>query len=156
MTFASTLSYVVLAITAAVLLYAAIIDVREFQIPNAFIIILICLFAAHTWLSGGWTQFPLNLAFAVFMFLVLLFFYARNWLGGGDVKILTVAFLWVGTHYALMFAIFLAVFSCVYVLGARLGWLRVQKISGRSRIPFAPSVAVALIVTFSVAARWAL
>ena len=156
MTFASTLSYVVLAITATVLLYAAIIDFREFQIANEFIIILVCLFAAHTWLSGGWTQLHWNLAFAVFMFLVLLFFYARNWLGGGDVKILTVAFLWVGIHYALIFAIFLALFSCVYLLGARLGWLRVQKIKGRNRIPFAPSVAAALIVTFALAARWSL
>jgi prepilin peptidase CpaA len=154
MTFAPTLSYVVLAITAAILVYAAIIDFQKFQIANEFIIILVCLFAAHTWLSGEWTQLYRNLAFAGFMFVVLLFFYVRNWLGGGDVKILTVAFLWVGIHYALIFTIFLALFSCVYLLGARLGWLRVQKIEGRNRIPFAPSVAVALIVTFALAARW--
>ena len=37
------------------------------------------------------------------MFFVMMFFYAQNWLGGGDVKILTVAFLWVGIRYALPF-----------------------------------------------------
>ena len=148
MTFASLSSYVVLAITAAVLFYAAIIDLREFKIPNELIIVLVCLLAVYSWLTGYWTQLHWNLAFAFFMLVVLLFFYTQKWLGGGDVKILTVAFLWVGIHCALTFAIFLAAFSFIYLIGAKLEWLRVQELKGRKRIPFAPSVAAALMATF--------
>ena len=153
MTLASPLSYLVLAVAAVVLLCAAIIDLRKFQIPNTFIIILLCLFAAHASLSGQWTQLYSNFAFAAFMLVVLLFFYTKNWLGGGDVKILTVAFLWVGIRGGLIFAILLAIFSFLHLLAARLGWLRVQDPKGRKRIPFAPSVAAALIVTLFLAAQ---
>jgi prepilin peptidase CpaA len=151
---ASTLSYLVLATAVIVLLYAAIIDLRKFEIPNECIIILVCLFAAYAWLTGQWTtQLPWNLAFAAFMLFVLLFFYMKNWLGGGDVKILAVAFLWVGIHFSLIFAILLAIFASGHLVGAKLGWLRVQELNGGKRIPFAPSVAVALIVTLALAAR---
>lgn len=153
MTFASPFYYVVLAITAIVLLCAAIVDLRKFKIPNAFIIILVCLFAANEWLSGQWTQLHWNLAFAAFMLVVLLFFYAKNWLGGGDVKFLTVAFLWVGIRSALTFAILLAIFSFLHLLALKLGWLRAQEPKKSKRIPFAPSVAAALIVTLIIAAQ---
>ena len=97
---------------------------------------------------------PWNLTFAAFMLVVLLFFYARNWLGGGDVKLLAVAFLWVGIHRALIFAILLALFSFGHLVGAKLGWLRLQELKDGKRIPFAPSVAAALILTMALAVRW--
>lgn len=150
MTFASLSSYVVLAITAAVLFYAAIIDLRKFKIPNEIIIVLLCLFVVFSWLTSYWTQLYWNLAFAFFMLVVLLFFYAQRWLGGGDVKILTVAFLWVGIHCAFIFAIFLVAFSFIHLIAARFEWLRVQEMEGRKRIPFAPSVALALTSTFAL------
>lgn len=148
MTFTSLSSHVVLAITAVVVCYAAKIDLREFKIRNELLIVLIGLFAVHSWLSGRWTQLHWDLAFAFLMLVVLLFFYEQNWLGGGDVKILTVAFLWVGIHCALLFAIFLAIFSFIHLVGTKFKWLRAQELEGRQRIPFAPSVAAALIVTF--------
>jgi prepilin peptidase CpaA len=48
--------------------------------------------------------------FAALMFVVMLAFYSIGWLGGGDVKILTVAFLWTGSSGALPFAILLSFF----------------------------------------------
>jgi prepilin peptidase CpaA len=79
----------------------------------------------------------------------MLIFYRIGWLGGGDVKILTVAFLWTGSSGALVFAILLSFFSGVHTLAARLGWVESRvTASGRRGIPFAPSVAAALICTF--------
>ena len=89
-----------------------------------------------------------NLAFAFLMFVILLYFYAQNWLGGGDVKILTVAFLWVGLRCAFPFAVLLLIFSTVHFVAAKFKWVNVRQIEGRQQIPFAPSVAAALIAIF--------
>ena len=82
------------------------------------------------------------------MFAVMLFAYARNMMGGGDLKILTVALLWVGPHCALPFAILLLVFGGLHTLAAWLRWVDAQRSDGRTRIAFAPAVAGALIGSF--------
>ncbi len=85
-----------LVITAAVLFYVALTDFKQFKIRNELILVLAGLFVVHALLSGRWVSAHWNLAFAAVMFGVMLYFYAQNWMGGGDVKILTVGFLWVG------------------------------------------------------------
>jgi len=83
------------------------------------------------------------------MFVILIVFYSLGWMGGGDVKILAIAFLWTGLSGALPFAILLALFSGAHGIAAKLGWVKSQVTAGgRRRIPFAPSVAAALICTF--------
>jgi hypothetical protein len=47
-----------------------------------------------------------------------------------------------------VFAILLTVFIVIHLIAVRLGWAEVQELRGRKRIPFAPSIAAALIVTF--------
>jgi hypothetical protein len=47
-----------------------------------------------------------------------------------------------------MFAILLAVFVIIHLIVVKLGWTKVQELRGSKRIPFAPSIAAALIVTF--------
>ena len=82
------------------------------------------------------------------MFLFLLLFYARGWIGGGDVKMLSVAFLWTGVHDAFVFSVLLSICAGLHVLVVRRGRStsgRVVKPDGRMRIPFAPSIAGALI-----------
>jgi prepilin signal peptidase PulO-like enzyme (type II secretory pathway) len=69
-------------------------------------------------------------------------------MGGGDVKMLAVTFLWTGIQCALVFAILLTIFIVVHLGIVKLGWAKVQEVRGRKRIPFAPSIAAALIVTF--------
>jgi Flp pilus assembly protein protease CpaA len=70
-------------------------------------------------------------------------------MGGGDVKILTVALLWVGVDCALVFAILLFVFASLHALAARFGWTGSQLAGDNNqRIAFAPSVAAALISVF--------
>jgi Flp pilus assembly protein protease CpaA len=61
-----------------------------------------------------------NVAFAALMFYVMLYFYAQNLMGSGDVKILTVGFLWVGFLCAFPFAARLAVFAAVHVVAEKL------------------------------------
>jgi prepilin peptidase CpaA len=142
------LSHVVLVITAAVLFYVALTDFKQFKIRNEIILVLAGLFVVHAILSGRWVSAHWNLAFAALMFSVMLYFYAQKLMGGGDVKILTVAFLWVGFVCALPFAVLLAIFAAVHVVAVKLGWAEVQQVNGKKRIPLAPSVAAALILCF--------
>jgi len=142
------LSNIVLVITATTLFYVAINDLREFKIRNEMIVTLACLYGIYAFLSGQWTHAHWNLALAAFMFVFLLIFYARNWLGGGDVKILTIGFLWTGDRYALPFAVLLLAFASIHVGAAKFGLVAVKYTDGRMRLPFAPAVAAALIGVF--------
>jgi prepilin peptidase CpaA len=141
--------YFVLVITSALLLRAAWTDLREYKIRNELILTLATLFVLYTVLTGHWANLKLDVPFAALMFLVMLAVYSLGWMGGGDVKILAVAFLWTGLYSALPFAILLALFCSAHSLAAKFGWVGSRDTaSGRQRIPFAPSVAAALICTF--------
>src|SRR5207247_4497766 len=89
-----------------------------------------------------------NLALAAFMFAIMLYFYAQNLMGGGDVKILTVGFLWIGFNCALLFAVLLAASAAAHVLAAKFKWVDVQRVGEHNRIPLAHSVAAAMIFCF--------
>ena len=148
MAFSAPLSQVVLVIAATVLFYVGLTDFKHFKIGNELILVLAGLFVAHALLSGRWVSAHWNLAFAALMFAVMLYFYAQSLMGGGDVKILTVGFLWVGFRCAFPFAVLLATFSAVHVVAAKFGWAEVQQVGDKKRIPLAPSVAAALILCF--------
>ena len=144
------LADIVLVITAAVLFYVAVTDLKHYRIRNELILLLIGLFVLHLVLSGRWVNAAWNLGLAALVFAFLVFFYSRHWVGGGDVKILTVAFLWTGVDCALAFALLLLVFAWLHVVAARFGLVQSppsEDGSGR-RIAFAPSVAAALIAVF--------
>lgn len=144
-------SVVVLIVTAALLAYVALNDLRYYKIRNDLIFVLAVLFFFHALVSGRWENVHWNIAFATVMFIVMLLLYSRNLMGGGDVKLLTIAFLWVGIGCAFPFAILLLLFSGIHVIATQLGWANTQRIGNddeRKRIPFGPSIAAALIGVF--------
>ena len=145
MTLASSASHAVLVLTAALLFYIAVTDLREFRIRNELIIVLATLFFAHAGLSGRWVALHWNIGFAALMFVLMLIAYAQNLMGGGDLKLATVGFLWSGASCALPFVLILAVFAILHTLAAKLGLVRAQQVGGRVKVAFAPSVAAGLI-----------
>jgi len=146
----AAVSYLILVIAAAVLFYAALTDLKHYKIRNDVILILVLLFFAHAFVSHRWAGIAWNIGFAAFILVVLIYFYSRNLVGGGDVKLLSVALLWAGVDCALPFAVLLLMFASIHTLAARLGWAGTQRLADddRQRIPFAPSIAAALIGTF--------
>jgi prepilin peptidase CpaA len=144
------LSNTILAMAAAVLFYAARTDLKNYRIRNELIIVLVGLFFLHSFLSGRWPGIPWNLGLSLLIFVVMLYFYSQNLVGGGDVKLLTVAFLWTGIDCALPFAMLLLIFVMLHTIVAKFGWAHSQhsEEDQRARIPFAPSVAAALISIF--------
>jgi prepilin peptidase CpaA len=142
-------AYFVLVAASGLLTYAAWTDLRKYKIPNDLVLVLASLFILYAFLAVRGIDLKWDLAFAALMFVLLLVVYAAGWIGGGDVKILGVAFLWTGLSAALAFAILLTLFSGLHLLLARFGWANSQQTeAGRRQIPFAPSVAGALIGVF--------
>ena len=84
---------------------------------------------------------------AFLVFLILLVFYSRKGMGGGDVKLLTVGYLWAGYTCMLPFSVLLLLFALIHAIVAKLGLVKTIGVD-RRRIPFAPVVAAALIGTF--------
>lgn len=138
----------VLVVTAGVLLYGAVRDLREYFISNSFVLLLAGLFFLHALLSGRWVTLHENVAFALLMFAILLLCYSKGWLGGGDVKLLTVAVLWVGLRCALPFSLFLFIFAALHTVAVKLKWVEGKHVEGRLKIAFAPSINAALIGSF--------
>jgi prepilin peptidase CpaA len=142
------ISNIILIITAGTLFYAAQSDFRNYTIPNGSILFLIVLFFVHAFVSGRWPIIHYNLGIASIIFTFCIVFYWQKLMGGGDVKIITVAFLWVGIDCALPLAILILLFSTVHVVAMKLGFNMVRSLGGRMKIPFAPSVAAALVCMF--------
>src|SRR5882757_2859382 len=144
------LTDIILVVAATVLFYAAVNDLRYFKIGNELIFLLVGLFILYMVLSGLWIHMAWNIGLAAFVFVFLIYSYSRHWMGGGDVKLLTVAFLWSGVECALAFAILLLLFAALHAVAARFGWAGSQQTNDdrRRRIAFAPSVAAALIAVF--------
>lgn len=143
-----TASYFILVLTAALLFYMAVTDLREFKIRNDLILVLGGLFFVHAVLSGRWIEMHWNVAFAAVAFALMLFCYAQGLMGGGDLKLMTVALLWSGVRCALPFLIILVIMALLHALAAKLDWVRAQRVNGRIRIAFAPSIAAGLIGIF--------
>jgi prepilin peptidase CpaA len=143
----AVLSHTVLVITAGVLFYAAWNDLRRQRIPNELIIVLAILYVIHAVVSGRWVEMHWNFALAFVMFLIMLVFYIWKTMGGGDLKLLTVGFLWAGFSCALPFTILLLAFALIHAFLVKMGFVDAIGEDGR-RVPFAPAIAAALIGVF--------
>jgi prepilin peptidase CpaA len=131
----------------AVLLYVGFTDFRTFKIRNDVLMLLVVLYVPLAIVSPScsWGEVVRSIALAVLVFAVLLWFFAQKLIGGGDVKLLSVACLWVGAQNALLFSALLLIFLVLHVGAARMGWANTKPMGGRNAIPYAPSVAGAMI-----------
>jgi prepilin peptidase CpaA len=132
------------------LFWIALTDFRSFKIRNEAVLVLAGLYLLYSATSGDWASVPWHLGFAILTLAGMTYFYAANKLGGGDIKLLTVAFLWTGPGSVLPFSLLLLVLIGIHYLAARVGWATAEKSPAGLRIPLAPSVAGALIGTFAL------
>ena len=136
--------------TAATLFWVALTDLREFKVRNELIIILVLLYVVYALFSGAWASMQWNFGFALLMLMGGTYAYSLQHIGGGDLKLLTVAFLWTGPWLAAPFVILLLIFTVLYYVAARVGLAAAQRTSAGLRIPLAPSLAGALIGVFAL------
>ena len=135
------------AATVVVLFYVGFTDFRTFKIRNESVALLLVLYIIYALIARSPYEILLNVAVSVAVFVVLLCFYARGAIGGGDVKLVSVVCLWIGTHCALLFSALLLVFIGFHVVAVRLRFASTQPMGSRQAIPYAPSIAGALIGT---------
>jgi Flp pilus assembly protein protease CpaA len=141
-------SQTILVISAGLLFYVALTDLKDYKVRNEFVALLMLLFFVHAFVSGRWALLPWNLAFAAAGFACLSYVYTWRVLGGGDVKLLTVALLWTGKDAALTFSILLLAFGIIHFIAVKFKFVSTITPDGPARIPYAPSIAAALIGTF--------
>src|SRR6516164_11297423 len=116
---AAAASQAVLLLTGGLLFYMALTDLKHFKIRNEFVLVLAALFFLHAFVSGRWVMIQWNFGFALLLCLIMFYFYLKNMMGGGDLKLLTVALLWVGPFCALPFALFVLLFVCVHLVAVK-------------------------------------
>ncbi len=133
------------AAAVAVLFYVGFTDFRTFKIRNDVVLLLLLMYVLLAFVDRSRSEILIDVILAAIMFGVLLWFFAHRAIGGGDVKFMTVVCLWVGSHCALLFSLLLLLFIGLHLLAARMGWARTKPMAGRHAIPYAPSVAGALI-----------
>jgi Flp pilus assembly protein protease CpaA len=142
-----TYKFYIEASLVAVLFYAAVTDLRIFKIPNNVVLLLLVLYVLFAIVARTASDIILNCILSTVTFAVLLWFYSKGAVGAGDVKFVTVACLWVGLHCAVLFSLLLLVLIGLHVFAAWMGWAATKPMAGRLAIPYAPSVAGALIGT---------
>ena len=148
MDIAQPAAHIVLVITAALLFYIAVNDLREFKIRNDLLLVLTALFFVHAALSGRWVTLHWNILFAAAMFAAMLWAYQLKLMGGGDLKLMVVAFLWCGLFCSIIFAVIVTFAALLHTFAALRGWVHAERVNGSLRVAYAPSIAVGLIGTF--------
>jgi prepilin peptidase CpaA len=144
------ISQIILIFASALLFYVALTDLKSYKVRNEVVGVLAILFFAHAAVSGRWILLPWNIGLAAATFGLLCLAYAKRMLGGGDVKLLTIAILWAGKDGALAFSMFLLLFSTIHLAAVKIKFAKTLSGDNRSKIPYAPSIAAALIGTFSM------
>lgn len=137
--------WVVGAAAIAVLCNIAITDLRTFKIYNSRVLLLLVLYGLFAAIARSPYEILSDVALGLVIFGFLFLFYLKNVVGGGDVKLVPVAALFVGTRSALPFALLLLIFTGLHLFATRMGWIPTLVVGDKRAISYAPSVAAALI-----------
>jgi prepilin peptidase CpaA len=132
----------VLLVLAALLVVAAVIDVRTFTISNR-LNLAVALSAPAYWLSVGLTPWPgmaIQIAAGALVFALLAGAFYAGMMGGGDVKLAAALALWFPPMLTVRFLVLMSIAGGVLTL-AILVWHRVQRREGRPEIPYGVAIA---------------
>ena len=140
--FNATFTGLLLAILAAILVFAAVVDLRTFTISNR-LNLTIALLAPIYWWSAALAPWPgvavqVGAGAAVFLLLATAFY--AGMMGGGDVKLATAVALWFSPAVILKFLVLMSLAGGVLTL-AVVGWHRFKRRDGRPEIPYGVAIA---------------
>ena len=127
---------------AALLLVAAVIDIRTFTISNR-LNLTVALMAPLYWLSIAlplWPGVGIQIAAGAGVFALLAAAFYAGVMGGGDVKLAAALALWFSPASTLKFLILMSLAGGVLTL-AVLAWHRFKRREGRPEIPYGVAIA---------------
>ncbi len=140
--FNATFTDLLLAALAAILVFAAVVDVRTFTISNR-LTLTVALLAPVYWESVAlplWPGFAVQVTAAAVVFLLLAGAFYAGMMGGGDVKLAAALALWFPPVGTIKFLVLMSLAGGALTL-LILGWHRVQKREGRPEIPYGVAIA---------------
>jgi prepilin peptidase CpaA len=135
---------------AAILVVAAVIDVRTFTISNR-LNAAVAAGAPLYWLSialNPWPGMAIQLAAGTIVFVLLAIAFFAGMMGGGDVKLAAALALWFSPACTIKFLVLMSVAGGVLTLGI-LGWHHAQKREGRPEIPYGVAIAFGALTILS-------
>ena len=127
---------------AAILVVAAVIDVRTFTISNR-LNLTVALLAPVYWASvalSPWPGVAVQLAAAAAVFVVMAGAFYAGMMGGGDVKLAAAIALWFSPFTTIRFLVLTSLAGGVLTL-VILAWHRARKHEGRPEIPYGVAIA---------------
>jgi prepilin peptidase CpaA len=127
---------------AAILIVAAVIDVRTFTISNR-LNSAVALGAPLYWFSlamNPWPGVAIQVAAAAIVFFLLAGAFWAGMMGGGDVKLAAALALWFPPVGTVRFLVSMAVAGGVLTLGVVM-WHRIGRREGRPKIPYGVAIA---------------
>jgi prepilin peptidase CpaA len=132
----------VLLVLVALLVVAAVTDVRTFTISNR-LNLTVALSAPLYWLLvhlSPWPDMTAQLAVAGLVFALLTGAFCAGMMGGGDVKLAAALALWFPPMLTVRFLVVMSIAGGVLTLGILL-WHRLQRREGRPEIPYGVAIA---------------
>ena len=127
---------------AAILVIAAVIDVRTYTISNR-LNLTVALMAPVYWASvalSPWPDVAAQLAVGATVFVLFAGAFYAGMMGGGDVKLAAALSLWFSPASAIKFLVLMSIAGGVLTLGILL-WHRARKHEGRPEIPYGVAIA---------------
>ena len=127
---------------AAILVVAAIIDVRTFTISNR-LNLCVALLAPLYWVSialSPWPGIAIQLAAAATVFAALAAAFYAGMMGGGDVKLAAALALWFSPLVTLRLLVLMSIAGGVLTL-VILVWHRAHRSEGRPQVPYGVAIA---------------
>ena len=127
---------------AAILVIAAVIDVRTYTISNR-LNLTVALLAPVYWASvalSPWPDVAAQLAVGATVFVLLAGAFYAGLMGGGDVKLAAALSLWFSPPSAIRFLVLMSIAGGVLTLGILI-WHRARKRAGRPEIPYGVAIA---------------
>lgn len=129
---------------AALLLAAAIVDLRQREIPHA-VVIATALLAPLFWWSSGlslWPDVAIQFAIALTVLAGFTLMFVFGWMGGGDVKLLAALALWLPWQPLVTMLVIMSI-AGAFVTAATLIWSRMRDSSATPEVPYGVAIAFA-------------
>lgn len=134
-------AHILLACLAALLLIAAVTDLRARVIGNWLNAAIAALAPAYWWAIGLsiWPDMALQLGLALAVFGAFAALFAMGWMGGGDVKLLGALALWLPAALTLKMLVLMSLIGGVLTL-AYVAAHRIRKIKENPEIPYGVAI----------------
>ena len=136
-------THLLAGILAALLLWAAIVDLRTRTIPN-WLSAAVAALAPLFWWAAGVAFYPDAVERIGAAYLIFVIFFAMFWLGGmggGDVKLGTAIALWFPPLGTLMFFVITSLVGGLVSLGAWIHHHKLRRSEGKTEVPYGVAIA---------------